>query len=324
MHDVSKEFVQMLQVIKATDDKVNIDHVVEILLGKATNNVKAYKHDQLDLFGIGKSKDKVFWKSAIRLGLLENLVRKNIAQYGLLSLTESGEAFIAKPRPVQMPVDTEFENVDEENFEKVEIEAEYDEELFMQLKELQRQVASKMNLPPYVIFQETSLEDMATKFPVTIEELENISGVGKNKAQKYGAPFVKLISEYVEENDIDRPQDLVLKTVANKSGKKIAIIQNIDKKNSLEDIARSQGMVLQELLDEIENIVYSGTKIDLSYYIDEIIDDDVKDEIFDYFRSTENNDLDLAVDEFEGDFSHDEMQMFRIQFISEMANWLRF
>ncbi|MCB0734526.1 MAG: DNA helicase RecQ [Bacteroidetes bacterium] len=320
MHDVSKEFVQMLQVIKATDDKVNIDHVVEILLGKATNNVKAYKHDQLDLFGIGKSKDKVFWKSAIRLGLLENLVRKNIEQYGLLSLTESGEAFIAKPRPVQMPVDTEFENVDEENFEKVEIEAEYDEELFMQLKELQRQVASKMNLPPYVIFQETSLEDMATKFPVTIEELENISGVGKNKAQKYGAPFVKLISEYVEENDIDRPQDLVLKTVANKSGKKIAIIQNIDKKNSLEDIARSQGMVLQELLDEIENIVYSGTKIDLSYYIDEIIDDDVKDEIFDYFRSTENNDLDLAVDEFEGDFSHDEMQMFRIQFISEMAN----
>ena len=171
-----------------------------------------------------------------------------------------------------------------------------------------------------MIFQESSLEDMATKYPITMEEMENISGVGKNKALKFGKPFIELIGAYVEENNIDRPEDLVLKTVANKSGKKIAIIQNIDKKLSIDDIARSLAFNVQELLDEMERIVYSGTKLDFTYYIEELIDDDVKEEIFDYFRSTEDNDLDAAVNEFDGDFTHDEMQLFRIQFISEVAN----
>ncbi|MBI1306494.1 MAG: DNA helicase RecQ [Bacteroidetes bacterium] len=320
MHDVSKEFVQMLKVVDKTDGKVDMDHVVEILTGTASNDVKAYKHNAWEEFGIGKEHDPVFWKSAIRLGLLENLIDKNIEQYGLLSTTQKGKDFLGKPTKISMPVDTEFENVDDEKFESVEIEAVYDEELYIKLKELQREVAARKNLPPYVIFQETSLEDMATKYPITMEELENISGVGKNKAQKYGKPFLELIENYVEENDIDRPQDLVLKTVANKSGRKIAIIQNIDKKLSLLDIARSQGLELQELLNEIENIVYAGTKLDLSYYIDELIDEEVKDEIFEYFRSNEDNNLDLAVEEFDGDFTHDEMQLFRIQFISEVAN----
>ncbi|MCB9262153.1 MAG: DNA helicase RecQ [Flavobacteriales bacterium] len=320
MHDVSKEFVQMLKVVKSTDGKVNMDHIVKILIGKASNEVKAYKHNELELFGVGKNKDQMFWKSTIRLALLNNLVEKNIEQYGLLSILEKGEEFLKAPVKIEMPVDTEFESVSDEEFESVQIESVHDEELFMKLKELQRDVANEMNLPPYVIFQESALEDMATKYPITMAELENIQGVGKNKALKFGKPFIELIAEYVEENEIDRPQDLVLKTVANKSGKKIAIIQNIDKKLSIEDIANAQGMEVFELLDEIENIVYSGTKLDFSYLIDEIIDEDVKDEIFDYFRSTESNDLDEAVNEFDGDFSLEEMQLFRIQFISEVAN----
>ena len=320
MVDVSDSFVTMLQTIKATDGKVDIKHIVNILRGKASNDVKARKHTELPQFGAGKDKDVVFWKSVIRVALLNDLLEKNIEKYGLISILPKGEEFLTKPRKVEMPIDTEFKNVTEEEFERVEVESLHDEELFLQLKELQREVARQKNLPPYVIFQESSLEDMATKYPITLEEMENISGVGKNKAKKFGKPFVELIEQYVEDNDIDRPEDMVIKTVANKSGKKIAIIQNIDKKLSIEDIARSLAVTVEDLLDEIENIVYSGTKLDFSYYIEEIIDDEVKDEIFDYFREAEDNDLDAAVEEFDGDFTHDEMQLFRIQFISEVAN----
>jgi ATP-dependent DNA helicase RecQ len=318
--EVTNEFIQALEVVKTAQGRVAMKHVVNVLMGKLSNEVKAYKHNNLPQFGVGKEKGPMFWKSCIRLGLLNNLVDKNIEEYGLLSITEKGEDFLKNPRKVTMAQDVEYENVKEEEFEKVEYESVYDEELFMKLKELQREVAREKNLPPYVIFQETSLEDMAIKYPITIEELSNISGVGKNKAKKFGKPFVNLIEQYVDENDIERPDDLVLKTVANKSGKKIAIIQNIDKKLSLEDIARSLNLDLMGLLDEIENIVYSGTVLDLSYYIDEIIDDEVKEEIFDYYRSTDDNSLDLAVEEFEDEFTHDEMQLFRIQFISEVAN----
>jgi ATP-dependent DNA helicase RecQ len=320
MLDVSEQFVQMLEVVKATDGRVDIKHIVNILLGKATNDVKAHKHSELPQFGIGKSKDEMFWKSTVRLALLNNLLEKNIEKYGLISVLDKGTEFLAKPRKVLMPVDTQFESVNDSDFENVQLETLHDEELYVKLKELQREVARKKNLPPYVIFQESSLEDMATKFPITMEEMENISGVGKNKALKFGQPFIELIGEYVVENNIDRPEDLVLKTVANKSGKKIAIIQNIDKKLSVEDIARSLTYSTKELLDEMERIVYSGTKLDFTYYIEELIDDDVKEEIFEYFRGTEDNDLDAAVNEFEGDFTHDEMQLFRIQFVSEVAN----
>lgn len=320
MVDASEQFVTMLKVVKQTDGKVDLKHIVNILMGKASNDVKAYKHNELSLFGSGKDQSEMFWKSTVRLALLNNLVEKNIEKYGLVSILPKGEEFLESPRKIEMPVDTEFENVSDTDFENVQLETLHDEELYLKLKELQREVARKKNLPPYVIFQESSLEDMATKYPITMDEMENISGVGKNKALKFGKPFLELIEQYVEENDIDRPEDLVLKTVANKSGKKIAIIQNIDKKLGIEDIARSQAVSVQELLDEIENIVYSGTKLDFSYYIDELIDEDVKEEIFEYFRGTEDNDLDAAVNEFEGDFTHDEMQLFRIQFISEVAN----
>lgn len=320
MMDVSDEFVTMLEVVKATGGRVNLDHVVNILIGKATNDVKAHKHTDLTQFGSGKGRDAMFWKSTVRLALLNDLLEKNIEKYGLISILDKGEDFMKKPRPVQMPIDTQFESVSDQDFENVQLETLHDEELYVKLKELQRVVAREKNLPPYVIFQESSLEDMATKFPIKLEEMENISGVGKNKARKFGEQFVKLIATYVKENDIERPDDLVLKTVANKSGKKIAIIQNIDKKLVIDDIARALALSVPELLDELENIVYSGTKLDFSYYIDDIIDSDVKDELFEYFRGTEDNDLDAAVNEFDGDFSHDEMQLFRIQFISEVAN----
>ncbi|MFT5511617.1 MAG: ATP-dependent DNA helicase RecQ [Bacteroidia bacterium] len=318
--DVSEHFVHMLNVVKATDGRVGMKHIINILMGKASNDVKAHKHIELPEFGIGSDKDEMFWKSTVRLALLNNLLDKSIEKYGLISVLKKGDAFIKSPRQVLMPVDTVFESVNDSDFENVQLESLHDEELYEKLKELQREVARKKNLPPYVIFQESSLEDMATKFPITMEVMENISGVGKNKALKFGKPFIELIAVYVEENNIDRPEDLVLKTVANKSGKKISIIQNIDKKLSIDDIARSQAFTVKELLDEMESIVYFGTKLDFSYYIDELIDDDVKEEIFDYFRSAEDNDLDAAVNEFEGDFTHDEMQLFRIQFISEVAN----
>jgi ATP-dependent DNA helicase RecQ len=227
--EVTNEFIQALDVVKTAQGRVAMKHVVNVLMGKLSNEVKAYKHNNLPQFGVGKEKGPMFWKSCIRLGLLNNLVDKNIEEYGLLSITDKGEDFLKNPRKVTMAQDVEYENVKEEEFEKVEYESVYDEELFMKLKELQREVAREKNLPPYVIFQETSLEDMAIKYPITIEELSNISGVGKNKAKKFGKPFVNLIEQYVDENDIERPDDLVLKTVANKSGKKIAIIQNIDK-----------------------------------------------------------------------------------------------
>ena len=220
MIDVSEQFVQMLEVVKATDGRVDMKHIVNILVGKASNDVKAHKHNVLPQFGVGKAQGEMFWKSTVRLALLNNLLEKNIEKYGLISILDKTDEFLKNPRKVLMPVDTEFESVNDSDFENVQLETLHDEELYQKLKTLQREVAKQKNLPPYVIFQESSLEDMATKYPITMEEMENISGVGKNKALKFGKPFIELIGAYVEENNIDRPEDLVLKTVANKSGKK--------------------------------------------------------------------------------------------------------
>jgi ATP-dependent DNA helicase RecQ len=318
--EVSSEMTLALQAVQATDGKVAINHIIEILTGDASNDVKAYEHHKLPMFAKGKTRDNNFWKTIVRQGMVRNLITKNIELYGLLNISDEGIAYLKDPFSIQIAEDQIFEKVSDEDFEIIEIENIYDEELYVLLKELQRTVAREMNLPPYVIFQETSLEEMATKYPITLEEMENISGVGKNKAKKFGPPFIARIAQYVEENDIERPEDLVLKTVANKSGKKVLLIQNIDKKMSLVDIAKSQGMTYQELLDDLENIVYSGTKLDLFHEIEELMDEDVIEEIFDYFRSNESNDLDEAVRAFDGDFSHEEMQLLRIQFISEVAN----
>jgi ATP-dependent DNA helicase RecQ len=319
-HDVTDELVMALRTIAFCDGKVDLKHIVNILIGKASQEVKAYKHNNFDLFAKGKEKGANFWKTLIRYGQINNYIIKNIELYGLLSISDEGLAYIAKPTKVAIAQDKEFDAISDDIFEKIQLEAVFDKELFDQLKELQKKVAKDMGLPPYVIFQEPSLEDMAFKYPMTMDELENISGVGKNKAKKFGKPFLELISEYVEENNIERPDDLVLKSVVNKSARKIHIIQNIDKKVPLEDIAKGQGMDFNELLDELEAIVFSGTQVDLLYYVDEIIDEEGREDIYDYFKSTIENDIDAAVNEFGGEFTHEEMKIFQIQFMSDVAN----
>lgn len=318
--DVTKELVMALRTIQFTGGKVGLKHIIEILIGKASQEVKAYKHNTFEFFGAGKDKGANFWKTIIRYAQVNNLVIKNIELYGLLSISELGEKYLDNPSKVEVAQDREFEAVNDEDFDKIKVEAVFDEVLFGKLKELQKDVAKDMGLPPYVIFQQLSLEDMAFKYPMTMEEMENITGVGKNKAKKFGKPFIKLIAQYVEENDIERPDDLVLKSVVNKSAKKIHIIQNIDKKVPLEDIAKGQGMEFEDFLDELEAIVYSGTQVDLEYYIEELIDEEGQDEIYDYFKSTETNNIDEAVAEFEGEFTHEEMKIFQIQFMSDVAN----
>jgi len=318
--DATEELVIALETIKHTVGKVDLQHIVNILIGKLSPEVKAYKHNTFQHFGVGKDQGINFWKTLLRYGQINNLIIKNIELYGLLSISEQGLAYLEKPTKVAIALDKEFEGVSDSDFDKIQLEAVFDKELYTKLKELQKEVAKDMGLPPYVIFQQTSLEDMAFKYPMNMEEMENISGVGKNKAKKFGMPFIVLISEYVEENNIERPDDLVLKSVVNKSAKKIHIIQNIDKKVPLEDIAKGQGMDYQELLDELEAIVCSGTQVDLMYYIDELIDEEGREDIYDFLKSEDTGNIDKAVDEYDGEFSHEEMKVFQIQFMSDVAN----
>ena len=318
--DATEELVIALETIKHTAGKVDLQHIVNILIGKLSPEVKAYKHNIFQHFGVGKEQGVNFWKTLLRYGQINNLIIKNIELYGLLSISEQGLAYLETPTKVAIALDKEFEGVSDSDFDKIQLEAVFDKDLYARLKELQKEVAKEMGLPPYVIFQQTSLEDMAFKYPMNMEEMENISGVGKNKAKKFGKPFITLISEYVEENNIERPDDLVLKSVVNKSAKKIHIIQNIDKKVPLEDIAKGQGMDYQELLDELEAIVCSGTQVDLMYYIDELIDEEGREDIYDFLKSEDTGNIDKAVDEYDGEFSHEEMKVFQIQFMSDVAN----
>ena len=318
--DATEELVIALETIKHTVGKVDLQHIVNILIGKLSPEVKAYKHNIFQHFGVGKEQGVNFWKTLLRYGQINNLIIKNIELYGLLSISEQGLAYLENPTKVAIALDKEFEGVSDSDFDKIQLEAVFDKNLYTRLKELQKEVAKEMGLPPYVIFQQTSLEDMAFKYPMNMEEMENISGVGKNKAKKFGKPFITLISEYVEENNIERPDDLVLKSVVNKSAKKIHIIQNIDKKVPLEDIAKGQGMDYQELLDELEAIVCSGTQVDLMYYIDELIDEEGREDIYDFLKSEDTGNIDKAVDEYDGEFSHEEMKVFQIQFMSDVAN----
>jgi ATP-dependent DNA helicase RecQ len=299
---------------------VGLKHVVQILSGTASPEVKAYKHDKYEFFSKGKEEGDIYWKTLIRYGQINNLIIKNIELYGLLSISEEGKAYLANPTKIAIALDREFDPISDADFDNIQLEAVFDKDLYDQLKDLQKEVAKEMGLPPYVIFQQPSLEDMAFKYPMNMEEMENITGVGKNKAKKFGKAFIHLITAYVEENNIERPDDLVLKSVVNKSAKKIHIIQNIDKKVPLEDIAKGQGMDYQELLDELEAIVFSGTQVNLMYYVDEIIDEDGRNEIYDYYKSEDTGSIDAAVDEFEGEFTHEEMKIFQIQFMSDVAN----
>ena len=318
--DAKEDALLALQLLHDINEKHVLSHLVDILVGSKTHDVTLNDHQKLSFFGKGKERDENYWKSVIRVLLLQGFITKNIENYGLLSISEKGELFIKKPEKLEIAIDQQFDKVLESDDDaNVETENVYDEVLFGMLKDLTRKVGKQLNLPPYVIFQEPSLEEMAFKFPITIDELSKVSGVNKGKAVKYGKQFVDMIGKYVEENNIDRSEDVVIKSVANKSAKKIAIITNIDKKQRLEDIARSIGLTMPELLDEIQNIIYSGTKLNLQSYVNDVADEDILEEVMSFFRKSQKDSLEEALTEYGSEFSKDDIQLMRIHFISEVA-----
>jgi len=316
--------VKVLKVITAVNHKYKTDHISDILAGNATPNIKTYNHHQLELFGCGGDKDKVFWGAAIKHALINGLVNKNIENYGLLNVTEKGEEYLKNPYSIAMVEDQQFDNSDDVGLGATPGSGAgtVDSELFSILKDLRRKIAKKFDLPPFVIFQDPSLEDMCIQFPITIEEMQNISGVGVGKANKYGKEFADFIKKYVEERDIVRPMDMVVKSVVNKSGMKVFIIQSIDRKMSFEDIASTKNMTMDELLLEIESIVNSGTKLDIGYYLDLAMDEDKIDDIYDFFKEeAQTGTLDEALAELgEDDYTETEIRLVRIKFISDLGN----
>lgn len=309
-----------LRLIQKVNEKHVLKHIVDVLIGNKTHEVTLNDHQELEFFGKGKDRDDNYWKSVIRVLLLQSYITKNIENYGLLSISPKGEAFIKKPVKFEIAIDQKYDKItDSDDDGNVETENVYDEVLFGMLRDLTRKVGKQMNLPPYVIFQEPSLEEMAFKFPITMDELSKVSGVNKGKAMKYGKPFIELIAKYVEENNIERSEDVVVKSVVNKSAKKIAIITNIDKKQSLEDIARSNGISMQELLNEIQNIVLSGTKLNLKSYVNDVADEEIQEEVMDFFKKSQKDSLEEALTEYGNEFSKEDLQLMRIHFISEVA-----
>ncbi|MDR1130198.1 MAG: DNA helicase RecQ [Prevotellaceae bacterium] len=319
----SKDIELVLTIILTVREKFKIDHIVNILTGTVNSTIKSYEHDELDLFGEGMDKSAVFWNSIVRKALVEELIDKDIENYGLLYLTDKGRKFMEEPYPIMVTQDREFEEGDDDD--NIQLGGKgggaCDEELLAMLKQECRSVAKKLNLPPFVIFQDPSLEDMATQYPVTVDELKNCQGVGEGKAKKYGKTFIALIKTYVDEKEIIRPQDMVVKSVVNKSGNKVFIIQSIDKKIDFEDICRGRDLDMTSLLDEIESIVNSGTRLNIDYYINEVLDEDKRDDIFDFFRNeAETGTLEEAIEALGDEYEEDEIRLVRIKFMSEIAN----
>lgn len=316
--------VTVLKVVKALEERFPAEYVLLILLGKATPQVKMYRHDALDVFASGNDKEPHYWNSLIRQLLLAGLIAKDIEEYGLLKFTKQGLTFLKKPGSFPIVLNNLFEDAnadDEESEQASAASGATDEKLVEMLKELRKKVAKEKNLPPFVIFLESSLEDMATMYPTSTAELEKISGVSKGKALRYGKPFLDMITKYVEENDIVRPDDFVMKSVANKNNNKIFIIQNIDKKIPLETLARNRDLRIDELLEEMETIVASGTKLNLDYAIDEMVDEYEQDEIMDYFKSCETSSLQVAQEELaDSNFNWEQLKLMRIKFLCEYGN----
>jgi ATP-dependent DNA helicase RecQ len=313
--------VSVLEVILSVKEKFKADHVANILSGKVTAAIKSYKHHKLEFFGIGEDKDEKFWNMVIRQALIAKFLTKDIENYGLLKITPRGLEFLEKPTSFMLAEDHDYaDTTDEENAFGARTSA-VDEELFSILKDLRKKISKQKDVPPFVIFQDPSLEDMAIQYPITLEELQNISGVGAGKAQRYGEEFIELIQAYVEEKEIIRPLDMVVKSVVNKSGIKVYIIQSIDVKRPLEDIAEAKGMEMGELISEIEAIVHSGTRINLDYYINRTIDEERQHDIYSYFREeAETDSLEVAIKELGNEFEEDEIRLIRIKFLSEMGN----
>ena len=321
--EASDEVLRALLAIQEVREKYKAEHISDILTGKMTAAIKSFHHDELEAFGNGDDHSARFWNAVFRQSLIAGLISKDIENYGLLKLTDKGLAFMAKPESFLLVRNHNYDELEEE-YNAIGVasaSAAGDPELFELLKDLRKKVAKKNNLPPYVIFQDPSLSDMSIQYPISVDELKNIQGVGEGKAKRYGSEFVELIKSYVEDNGIDRPQDMVMKTVANKSKMKVSIIQSIDRKMSLDDIADSKGIEMNELISEMEAIVNSGTRLNIDYYIDELLDEEHQEEVYDYFREEEDDSIQLALDELgEDEYSEEEIRLMHIKFISEMGN----
>jgi len=321
--DAEEPLLQVLKFIQEQGEKFDDHHLINVFLGQNNQSIASYKHDQHPVFGSGKDYGHIYWNSLIRQAELANFIRKDVDHYGLLLLTETGKKYIVNPYGLKFILNKPMEKADADGHDEPlhQGSSTLDTELLKMLKDLLKKIAKQKSLPPFVIFQEPSLEEMCTHYPITIDELKQIHGVGSGKAIKFGVPFVELIKKYVEENDIDRPQDLVIKSTANKSALKVSIIQNIDRKIGLDDIASSKGINYEDLLKEVESIVNSGTKLNLGYFVDEMIDQDRQDEVYEYFISAEIDSIEAALKELgEEDYSYEDIQLMRIKFMSELGN----
>jgi ATP-dependent DNA helicase RecQ len=321
-HEAKDYVVKLLQVVVKTNEKYKSKDLVNVMVGNANALIKSHKTDGQPFFGIGNEKEKGYWMALIRQVLIAKLLSKNIETYGVLNITKEGKEFIESPKSFDMTEDHVFDNGNDDGIITASKTGggAADATLLAMLKDLRKSNAKKLGVPPFVIFQDPSLEDMALKYPISLDELNNIHGVGEGKAKKYGHEFVKLIAEYVEENDVLRPDDLVVKSTGSNSALKLYIIQNVDRKLPLDDIASAKGMVMSDFIKEMEAIVFSGTKLNISYWIDDILDEDQQEEIHDYFMESDTDKIDIAIDEFDGDYDDEELRLFRIKFISEVAN----
>ncbi len=321
-HQAQNDVKLLLEAVRDTNQSYKAKNVVNTLVGNANAMLKSHKTDLLSCFGKGSEKTPLYWMALLRQVLVAGFIRKEIEQYGVIKLTSRANRFIEKPVSFFMTEDHEYNLADDGSIitNTKGSGRSSDDKLMKMLKDLQKSVAKKHKVPPYAVFQEPSLEDMALKYPTSLDELVNVFGVGEGKAKKYGVPFIELITRYVEENDIIRPDDLVVKSTGTNSALKLFIIQNTDRKIALEDIAKSKGLSLDDLTKEMQRIVYSGTKLNINYAIDEVLDDDQQEEIFDYFKGSETDKIKVAFDEFEGDYEEEELRLMRIKFISEVAN----
>ncbi|MFM7566861.1 MAG: DNA helicase RecQ [Flavobacteriales bacterium] len=311
----------LLRAVRELDEQFKSRHYCAYLSGMVTSEIKTYKHQAYPGFGSGKDRDEHFWNAVIRQATIGGLLYKEVESFGVLKLTPEGKAFLEKPTSFLLLKEHDFSNTDDyEHFVQNSKGGAFDETLYDLLLDLRKSVAKQMGVPPFVVFQDPSLRDMCLQYPISMDELTHIQGVGVGKAQRFGEPFVDLIAHYVEEHDIDRPQDFFMKSLVNKSGLKVQLIQNIDRKLPLEDIARSQSKSFEEILEELESIVASGTRVNLTYYIDEKIDRTEQEEIFDYFNSAESDDIVDACHKFDGLYSEEELRLVRIRYLSEVAN----
>ncbi len=320
--EAQDDVVKLLKVVKGTMEKFKTKEIVKTLVGLTNALIASHKTDEKDFFGIGSDKDAAFWMALTRQVLVAGLLKKEIEQYGVLHVTEAGHDFLKTPKSFMMTKDHVYS---EENNDAIVTAAKSaggvaDEKLLKLLKDLRKREAKANDVPPFVVFQDPSLDDMALKYPISMDELLNIHGVGEGKAKKYGKPFIKLINTYVEENDIIRPDDLVVKSTGANSGLKLYIIQNVDRKLPLDDIAAAKGLEIPQLIKEMEQIVFSGTKLNLAYWVDEILDEDQQEEIHEYFIEAASDSIDEAVEEFDGEYEEEELRIYRLKFMSEVAN----